>query len=642
MRRLVAAKGGGAVVVDGGGSGPFNCGVRTRPVATALEFLFAVLNDECYERVLCATATGPLVPKDIQVDPRFRLGLHSGVWLLRGKPIDETTPAAPKPPPNADPDDFRFDDFSESRLASHAGQAVGLFTDDRTWSEAIDVLRGWVEPYLESNARRTLLIVDEDTLLPKPAHIQAGITTNPANSAAAADWLSKLPQRIKGTAVDVVLLVGSERSAADLANGRFVRGHAERLLQRLSHRPLTPDQISLDAVVTCYPQIHWPDVPCVKCEAFDEDAPHSPFFGRASPNPSLFEVLRTAEVAEPKARLRKPDDPRQVLYEFWAGMDVDGLKMTLEREVIGQRAAIETTADALRSFKAKCGRALQMLRAGKSAPDTEDFFPPVFLFMGPSGMGKTFVARRVAKFLLGETFYEEVPAGGQNVGNHFVGVAGGYQGCDSRPPFLSFCKRTNGAGVVVFDELDKVQRLSNERLSDALNVLLLVLQNRWVQPTNDELVNYGDGRCWFRNTLMIFTANVVDDNPPPGYVALADFGTPFLRRITCIRFNHLAHDDIVPSTSYLIKKLCDGVLRQALIENQQVVVSQAVVERIAKTFDTETAKPNRQNFRTLGSMETCVKHCIVETSLLEKFCQGTFALDIADLNPKPWQAVAGG
>lgn len=155
---------------------------------------------------------------------------------------------------------------------------------------------------------------------------------------------------------------------------------------------------------------------------------------------------------------------------------------TLKGQVIGQNEAIQTIA-----------HAIQRSRAGISSADR-----PIgsFLFLGPTGVGKTLLAKKLAGFLFGKEsaliridmsdFMEK-----HNV-SRLVGSPPGYVGFENGG-MLTERIRKNQYSVILFDEIEKAHQ-------DVFNLLLQVLEEGELQDNLGHTVN-------FRNTVIIMTSN---------------------------------------------------------------------------------------------------------------------------------------
>ena len=189
------------------------------------------------------------------------------------------------------------------------------------------------------------------------------------------------------------------------------------------------------------------------------------------------------------------------------------MEQDLEARVVGQDDAVRAVANAIRRS-----------RAGLSDPNR-----PIgsFLFLGPTGVGKTELARALAEFLfdddramtridMGE--YQE-----KHTVSRLVGAPPGYVGYEEGGQLTEAVRRRPYA-VVLLDEIEKAH-------PDVFNILLQVLE--------DGRLTDGQGRTVdFTNTVLIMTSNL-PGNPQ-------DFFKPeFFNRIDeVVRFRSLDRDDL--------------------------------------------------------------------------------------------------
>lgn len=188
-----------------------------------------------------------------------------------------------------------------------------------------------------------------------------------------------------------------------------------------------------------------------------------------------------------------PDDIASVVAR-WTGIPVERLiesessklaklEESLSRQVIGQDKAIASVASAIRRSRAGLGNIGRPIGS--------------FLFLGPTGVGKTEVARSLCRQLFDDEHamvridmseYME-----QHAVSRLIGSPPGYVGYDQGGQLTEAIRR-RPYSVVLFDEIEKAH-------PDVFNVLLQVL--------DDGRLTDGQGRTVdFSNTIIIMTSNV--------------------------------------------------------------------------------------------------------------------------------------
>ncbi|WP_426041603.1 ATP-dependent chaperone ClpB [Brevundimonas sp. TWP2-3-4b1] len=214
--------------------------------------------------------------------------------------------------------------------------------------------------------------------------------------------------------------------------------------------------------------------------------------------PQIEKQLDQAEADEQTASPLTPEvvDAQQIaaVVSRWTGVPVDkmlegerekllSMEDALRGRVVGQDAALEAVADAVRRA-----------RAGLNDPHR-----PLgsFLFLGPTGVGKTELTKALAAFL----FDDETAITRMDMSEYMekhsvsrlIGAPPGYVGYDEGGA-LTEAVRRRPYQVVLFDEVEKAH-------PDVFNVLLQVL--------DDGRLTDGQGRVVdFRNTLIIMTSNL--------------------------------------------------------------------------------------------------------------------------------------
>jgi len=208
------------------------------------------------------------------------------------------------------------------------------------------------------------------------------------------------------------------------------------------------------------------------------------------------ENAKLAEIQRDHKMLKEEVDEEDMaeVVSTWTGIPVSRLmegemqklvrmEDELHKRVIDQHEAVEAVANAIRRT-----------RAGLSDPSR-----PIgsFVFLGPTGVGKTELARALAEFLFDDeramvridmSEYQE-----RHTVSRLIGAPPGYVGYDEGGQ-LTEAVRRRPYSVVLLDEIEKAHQ-------DAFNVLLQLL--------DDGRLTDGQGRTVdFRNTVVIMTSNL--------------------------------------------------------------------------------------------------------------------------------------
>jgi len=178
----------------------------------------------------------------------------------------------------------------------------------------------------------------------------------------------------------------------------------------------------------------------------------------------------------------------------------------LKATVIGQDEAVVAISKALR----------------RSRADLKDPRRPIgsFLFLGPTGVGKTYLARNLANFMFGDAealiqidmseYMEKFSS------SRLIGSPPGYVGYEEGGQ-LSEAVRRRPYSVVLFDEVEKAH-------PDVMNLLLQVLEEGMVTDSFGRKID-------FRNTIIILTSNVgaesIKRQTSLGFGAMSEEGADF-------------------------------------------------------------------------------------------------------------------
>ncbi len=235
----------------------------------------------------------------------------------------------------------------------------------------------------------------------------------------------------------------------------------------------------------------------------------------------------------------------------------------LHKRVIGQHPAIEVVSKAIRRS-----------RAGLKDPKRPT---GSFIFLGPSGVGKTELARTLAEFLFGDedtmvridmSEYME-----KHAVSRLVGSPPGYIGYDEGGQ-LTEAVRRKPYSVLLLDEIEKAH-------PDVFNILLQILEDGRLTDAQGRTVD-------FRHTIVIMTSNIgaaeISRNTPLGFAVSDDetgltyedmknritgelkkvFRPEFLNRIDeVIVFHKLAKDEIKEIVDLLLRRI-----RQSMAERE--------------------------------------------------------------------------
>src|SRR5688572_9289988 len=213
--------------------------------------------------------------------------------------------------------------------------------------------------------------------------------------------------------------------------------------------------------------------------------------------PELEKQLQVIEAQEAKGTMvEEAVTPDQIagVVSRWTGVPVDRmlegereklLKMedALAKRVVGQREAVDAVSTAVRRA-----------RAGLQDPNR-----PIgsFMFLGPTGVGKTELAKALAAFLFNDDTAMQRIDMSEFMEKHsvarLIGAPPGYVGYEEGGS-LTEAVRRRPYQVILFDEIEKAH-------PDVFNILLQVL--------DDGRLTDGQGRTVdFRNTIIIMTSNI--------------------------------------------------------------------------------------------------------------------------------------
>jgi ATP-dependent Clp protease ATP-binding subunit ClpB len=292
--------------------------------------------------------------------------------------------------------------------------------------------------------------------------------------------------------------------------------------------------------------------------------------------------LQLQEIQEKQMMLKEEVDAEDIasVVAKWTGIPVSKLlegekeklvhaEEMLGKRVIGQKHAIQVVANAVRRA-----------RAGLQDPDR-----PLgsFIFLGPTGVGKTELARSLADFLFDDEQAMVRIDMSEFMEKHsvarLIGAPPGYVGYEEGG-YLTESVRRRPYSVILLDEIEKAH-------SDVFNVLLQVL--------DDGRMTDGKGRTVdFKNTLLIMTSNLgsqlimkmEEDNVAKSTIQLQidellhnQFKPEFLNRIDeTVIFDRLKRGDMLAIVDIQLRRLATRLKEKQITLHIRESAKQFLVE----------------------------------------------------------------
>jgi ATP-dependent Clp protease ATP-binding subunit ClpC len=224
----------------------------------------------------------------------------------------------------------------------------------------------------------------------------------------------------------------------------------------------------------------------------------------------------------------------------------------LKSQVVGQDEAVTTISKALR----------------RSRADLKDPRRPIgsFIFLGPTGVGKTFLARSLAEFMFGDgdaliqidmsEYMEKFTA------SRLIGSPPGYVGYEEGGQ-LSEAVRRRPYSVVLFDEIEKAH-------PDVMHLLLQILEEGKITDSLGRKID-------FRNTIIIMTSNV---------------GAELIKRQTSLGFGAQTGHESYETMKQVILEESKKVFKPEFLNRLDDIIVFHTLERqdLVRIVDLEVAK----------------------------------------------------
>ena len=304
-----------------------------------------------------------------------------------------------------------------------------------------------------------------------------------------------------------------------------------------------------------------------KVEELESDSEHLDYEQLAKIKADQLQMAAKLDELEPKALGAEvtSEDVAKVI-ELWTGIPASKIKeselnkvarleQTLKKKIIGQDEAVELVASAVRRSRVQISARRR---------------PASFIFVGPTGVGKTELVRVLSQELFDSTdplirldmseFMEKHSV------SRIVGAPPGYVGYDEAGQLTEKVRR-RPYSVILFDEIEKAH-------PDVMNILLQILDEgkltdahgRTVSFENTVIVMTSNAGSEWKESTVGFTKNEAQARKDHTYKAVSQFLRPeFLGRIDeIVTFRHLDEKDYEKIAALMLQELVEPMKEKGI------------------------------------------------------------------------------
>ncbi|MBV9926531.1 MAG: ATP-dependent Clp protease ATP-binding subunit [Acidobacteria bacterium] len=325
------------------------------------------------------------------------------------------------------------------------------------------------------------------------------------------------------------------------------------------------------------------------------------------------------------------DDIEDVIAR-WTGIPITSLKEEETQKLLRIEDELRNRVIAQRPAISALARSIRRSRAGLKNPHR-----PVgsFLFLGPTGVGKTEVARSLAEFLFGSERsmirFDMSECMEKHSVSKLIGSPPGYVGHEEGGQLTERIKRSPYS-VLLFDEIEKAH-------PDIFNVLLQVFEDGIL---TDALGNTVD----FKNAIIIMTSNIgarfIQKKGAMGFQASPDasrekmeemvmnavrhtFNPEFINRLDeIIIFDQLADDELLEIVGLQVEQLNKTLARRGLEVRLTEEAKRWIVEKTCgdRSYGARPLRRALQKYVEDPLSEALIQGSLGEASVIEVYAEG--------------------